>query len=184
MTRLALYDDASPFAAHGTIAEPEAIAARLAEAGVGFERWPAQPLGGVPDDSAILAAHAADIERLKARGGYRSCDVARLTPDHPERDAMRAKFLAEHVHDDDEVRFFVEGSGMFYIRAGGQILALECVAGDLIVLPAGLRHWFDAGAHPRFTAIRLFSTPEGWVARFTGDPIAAAIPLYETKGAA
>lgn len=179
MTTLTLYDDAAPFAARGSMSEPETIAARLAEVGVGFERWPAQPLGDMPDDDAILAAHAADIERLNARGGYRSCDVVRLTPDNPQREAMRAKFLAEHVHDDDEVRFFVEGSGMFYIRADGRVLALECVAGDLIVLPAGLRHWFDTGANPRFTAIRLFTTPEGWAARFTGDTIAGAIPLYE-----
>lgn len=179
MTTLTLYDDTAPFAAQGSVSDLEAITARLAEAGVGFERWPARSLGDAPDDEAILVVHAADIEALKARGGYRSGDVVRLTPDNPQREAMRAKFLAEHVHDDDEVRFFVEGSGMFYIRAGGQVLALECVAGDLIVLPAGLRHWFDTGAEPRFTAIRLFTTPEGWVARFTGDAIAAAIPLYE-----
>ena len=179
MTTLTLYDETAPFAAQRMISEAEAITARLAEAGVGFERWSAQSLGEAPDDDAILAAHAADIEMLKARGGYQSCDVVRLTPDNPQREAMRAKFLAEHVHDDDEVRFFVEGSGMFYIRARGQVLALKCAAGDLIVLPAGLRHWFDTGAQPRFTAIRLFTTPEGWVARFTGDTIAAAIPLYE-----
>lgn len=179
MTTLTLYDDRAPFAARGAVSELEAITARLAEAGVGFERWSPRSFGDVLDDDVILAAHADDIEALKARGGYRSCDVVRLTPDNPQREAMRAKFLAEHVHDDDEVRFFVEGSGMFYIRAGGQVLALECMAGDLIVLPAGLRHWFDTGAQPRFTAIRLFTTPEGWVARFTGDDIAAAIPLYE-----
>lgn len=179
MTMLTLYDDTAPFAARSTVSELETITARLAEAGVGFERWPVRSRVDVPDDEAILAAHSADIDALKARGDYRSGDVVRLTPDNPQREAMRAKFLAEHVHDDDEVRFFVEGSGMFYIRAGGQVLALECTAGDLIVLPAGLRHWFDTGAEPRFTAIRLFTTPEGWVARFTGDTIAAAIPLYE-----
>lgn len=179
MTALTLYDDAAPFAERETIAAFEDIARVLAEVGVGVERWPASALGEAPNDAAILAAHAADIERLQARGGYRSCDVVRLIPDHPQAGEMRAKFLAEHVHDDDEVRFFVEGSGLFYIRAAGRVHALECTAGDLIVLPAGIRHWFDTGARPRFTAIRLFTTPEGWVARFTGDAIAAAIPLYE-----
>ena len=91
---------------------------------------------------------------------------------------MRAKFLSEHVHDDDEVRFFVEGSGLFYFRSNDRVSALECSAGDLIVLPAGLRHWFDTGERPFFTAIRLFTRPDGWVARFTGDPIADSIPLY------
>jgi 1,2-dihydroxy-3-keto-5-methylthiopentene dioxygenase len=181
MTSLTVYDDASPFAARETVTDRAGITDGLAAVGVGLEFWPAKAeLGDAPTDERILAAYADEIERLKARAGYRSCDIVRLTPDHPERAQMRAKFLSEHVHDDDEVRFFVEGSGMFYIRADSAVHALECTAGDLIVLPAGVRHWFDTGEHPRFTAIRLFTTPEGWVARFTGDAIAEAIPLYRT----
>ncbi len=42
---------------------------------------------------------------------------------------------------------------------------------------------FDTGAEPSFTVIRLFTMPEGWVARFTGDAIAEAIPLYEGASA-
>jgi 1,2-dihydroxy-3-keto-5-methylthiopentene dioxygenase len=179
MTSMTVYEDTAPFATREAIADFGAIVSALAAAGVGLERWPSRALGEAPDDDAILAAHEDEIAGLQARGGYRSCDVVRLTPDNPQREAMRAKFLAEHVHDDDEVRYFVEGSGLFYIRAGSRVLALECTAGDLIVLPAGLRHWFDTGARPRFTAIRLFTTPEGWAAKFTGDTIAEAIPLYE-----
>ncbi|HEX7854216.1 MAG TPA: cupin [Sphingobium sp.] len=180
MTALTQYDELSPHDARATLVEREAIAAALAPTGVRLERWDAGvALPEHADDAAILAAYASEVERLKARGGYRSCDVVRLTPDHPQRAEMRAKFLAEHVHDDDEVRFFVEGSGLFYIRAGGMVSALECTAGDLIVLPAGTLHWFDTGEKPRFTAIRLFTTPDGWVARFTGDGIANRIPLYE-----
>lgn len=181
MTSLTLYDDTAPHAARTAPTDRAAIAAALAPAGVVLELWdPGAPLPDDADDTAILAAYAADIARLKARGGYQSIDVARVTPDHPARTEMRAKFLAEHVHDDDEVRFFVAGSGLFYVRAGGTVHALECTAGDLVLLPAGTMHWFDMGAAPRFTAIRLFTTPDGWVARFTGDPIAQAIPLYES----
>jgi 1,2-dihydroxy-3-keto-5-methylthiopentene dioxygenase len=181
MTSLTVYDEASPFAARETTGERAAIGARLAAVGVGLEVWPVKAWSGdAPADEAILAAYSKEIEALKARAGYRSCDIVRLTPGHPDRAQMRARFLAEHVHDDDEVRFFVEGSGMFYIREGGAVHALECTAGDLIVLPAGIRHWFDTGEHPRFTAIRLFTTADGWVAHFTGDAIAEAIPLYRT----
>jgi len=180
MTALTLYDDRAPFGLRATLHDRDAIAAALEPAGVVLERWEAGvTLSAEPADTDILAAYAADVDRLKARGGYQSCDVIRLTPDHPQRTEMRAKFLSEHIHDDDEVRFFVEGSGLFYIRSGDSVLALECTAGDLILLPAGTRHWFDTGECPRFTAIRLFTTPEGWVARFTGDEIARAIPLYE-----
>ena len=180
MTALTLYQDAVPHAERGRFHDHGKISEILAGTGVRIERWVAGvDLARDADDAAILDAYRADIERLQAEGGYRSCDVIRLTPDHPDRAALRAKFLAEHVHDDDEVRFFVEGAALFYIRHGGLIHALECTRGDLVNLPAGTRHWFDTGEHPRFTAIRLFITPEGWVARYTGDGIAKAIPLYE-----
>lgn len=180
MTRLVLYDDTAPHARREAVEDHAAIRDLLAAQGITLERWVADAeLPEDAGDAAILEAYAGPVARLKAEGGYRSLDVIRVTPDHPARAELRAKFLAEHVHDDDEVRFFVEGSGLFYIRAGGTVHALECTAGDLILLPAGTVHWFDTGAAPRFAAIRLFTTPDGWVARFTGDPIAEALPLYE-----
>lgn len=180
MTRLTIYDDRAPYGERAALIDHAAIAAALAPAGVRLERWEAgADLPHDATDEDILAAYAEHVERLKTIGGYQSCDVLRLQPDHPQRDELRARFLAEHVHDDDEVRFFVEGAGLFYIHAPGAVHALECVKDDLIVLPAGIRHWFDTGARPSFTVIRLFTTPDGWVARFTGDAIAEAIPLYE-----
>jgi 1,2-dihydroxy-3-keto-5-methylthiopentene dioxygenase len=35
------------------------------------------------------------------------------------------------------------------------------------------------GPDPSFTAIRLFNNPEGWVANFTGDAIAANFPRLD-----
>ena len=58
-----------------------------------------------------------------------------------------------------------------------------CERNDLIGVPAGIRHWFDMGPAPRFTAIRLFTTPKGWVAKFTGDTIAARFPAYDHQAA-
>ncbi len=180
MTHLIQYADHAPFAERARYGDFDTIAAALIPSGVVLERWDAGAvLPDQPGDADIMTAYAADIARLKASGGYLSCDVLRLGPDHPDRAAIRAKFLDEHVHDDDEVRFFVAGGGLFYIRAGGTVHALECTAGDLIVLPAGIAHWFDTGERPDFTVIRLFVTPEGWVARYTGDPISRSIPLYE-----
>lgn len=180
MTLLTLYDEDAPHRALDMVTDHAAIAARLVPAGVLLERWEAgADLPVDAQDEDILRAYADDIARLKAAKGYQSCDVLRLGPDHPQREALRAKFLSEHIHDDDEVRFFVEGAGLFYIHADGEVLALECTRGDLILLPSGLRHWFDTGARPSFTVIRLFTTPDGWVARFTGDLISEAIPLYE-----
>jgi 1,2-dihydroxy-3-keto-5-methylthiopentene dioxygenase len=138
-----------------------------------------------------MEAYRGDIERLKSECGYQSVDVLRCLPDNPNRETLRRKFLDEHTHDEDEVRFFVEGAGMFYLRAAGKVHMTLCERGDLIGVPAGTRHgvagggapppprhWFDMGPAPRFTAIRLFTTPAGWVANFTGTPIARNFPSY------
>lgn len=158
---------------------PMRIAEALATIGVRFAQWTSRPVRGDADQEAVLAAFAPEVERLKAENGYRSVDVIRMTPDHPERDALRTKFLSEHRHSEDEVRFFVEGEGLFTLRGEDQVHAVLCRAGDLISVPAGMRHWFDMGPSPRFTAIRLFVDPAGWVANFTGDAIADRFPRHE-----
>jgi enolase-phosphatase E1 len=102
--------------------------------------------------------------------------VVSLKPDHPDREALRAKFLNEHTHSDYEVRFFVDGQGLFYIHKAGRVYATLCERGDLISVPADTPHWFDMGPRPDFKCIRLFTTPEGWVARFTESDIAGRFP--------
>lgn len=157
-----------------------AIQGELAERGIRFERWPARrELVAGADPAAILAAYATEIARVQADGGYGTVDAIRLTPDHPDREALRRKFLAEHTHAEDEVRFFVEGRGLFCLRLGDEVLQLVCERDDWIAVPAGTRHWFDMGAEPRFCALRFFNDPAGWVANFTGDPIAGRFPLLD-----
>jgi 1,2-dihydroxy-3-keto-5-methylthiopentene dioxygenase len=158
--------------------DPQTIAAALAERGIGFERWPARAeLGANASPEQILAAYAREIGQVQAQGRYPTVDAIRMTPDHPERQALRQKFLAEHTHSEDEVRFFVEGRGLFCLHIGEEVLQVLCEADDWISVPAGTKHWFDMGSAPRFCAIRFFDNPEGWVAQFTGDRIAEHYPL-------
>jgi 1,2-dihydroxy-3-keto-5-methylthiopentene dioxygenase len=156
------------------------IARELAARGVRFERWatPADLPAGA-DQATILAAYAGEIARVQAGGRYRTVDAIRLGPDHPDRQALRAKFLAEHTHGEDEVRFFVEGRGLFCLHIADEVLQVVCERGDWIGVPAGTRHWFDTGERPAFCALRFFDNSEGWVARFSGDPIAERFPLLE-----
>jgi 1,2-dihydroxy-3-keto-5-methylthiopentene dioxygenase len=152
----------------------------LATRGISFQRWPARvALGEKAEPEEILAAYAAEITTVQASGPYPTVDAIRLTPDHPDREALRKKFLAEHTHSEDEVRFFVEGQGLFCLHIGREVLQVLCQAEDWIRVPAGTRHWFDMGAEPHFTAIRFFDNPQGWVAQFTGDPIAQSFPYLE-----
>jgi 1,2-dihydroxy-3-keto-5-methylthiopentene dioxygenase len=156
------------------------IRQQLAVIGVQFDNWETAvelPATAAQDD--ILGAYAAQVGALKQRHGFTTADVISLTPDHPERAALRQKFLSEHTHSDFEVRFFVAGQGLFYIHDGEAVYGVLCRQGDLISVPDGVRHWFDMGASPSFTCIRLFSDPAGWVADYTGDAIAERFPLLE-----
>lgn len=159
--------------------DPVTIAEELAMRGVRFERWPSRPIAVDADQTAVLAAFAPEVERLQGEKGYGSVDVIRMVPDHPEKDALRAKFLSEHRHAEDEVRFFVEGEGLFTLHLSNRVYAVLCQEGDLISVPAGTPHWFDMGPQPRFTAIRLFTNPDGWIAQFTGETIADRFPRHE-----
>ncbi len=163
--------------------DPVTIAQELAMRGVRFERWPLRALAADADQEAVLAAFAPEVERLKGEAGYRAVDVIRMAPDHPEKQALRGKFLSEHRHAEDEVRFFVEGEGLFTLHLNNRVYAVLCTEGDLISVPAGTPHWFDMGPSPRFTAIRLFINPDGWIAHFTGDAIADRFPRHDPVAA-
>jgi 1,2-dihydroxy-3-keto-5-methylthiopentene dioxygenase len=171
------------------------IAATLAKHGVRFERWrtdgerqlESMAVAALPD-AQIVQAYAREIERARTAHGYRSQDVVRMQRGPEERDEQayqqrvqtaRSKFLAEHVHAEDEVRCFAQGSGLFSLRLSEHVFQVFCEAGDMLSVPAGTRHWFDMGSVPSFCALRLFGSPEGWVARYTGDAIAQAYPSYD-----
>jgi len=161
------------------------IAAELAPHGISLERWATVPLATDAGQDEVLAAYAAEVARVSAEGPFPIVDVVRLVPDDadPEWPAKavgaRTKFLEEHTHDEDEVRFFVEGAGCFYLHLGDKVYAVVCTEGDLMSVPAGTTHWFDMGSRPRFCAIRFFQEADGWVAGFTGDPISSGMPTLD-----
>ena len=176
MSALAVYDE-NGAAAEAVITGHAQIAANLATHGVEFERW--QAGAALPADAGqdeVLAAYQADIDRLNARYGFQSVDVVALRPDNPKKAEFRNKFLAEHTHADFELRFFVDGSGLFYLHLGDRVLLVLCEKGDLISVPANTTHWFDMGENPEFKCIRLFTTRDGWVGDFTGSDIATRFP--------
>ncbi|MAD43651.1 MAG: cupin [Oceanospirillaceae bacterium] len=146
---------------------------RLQEIGVRFEQWltPANLSPGA-DENSVIEAYQQDIDRLMAEEGYQTVDVVSLDAHHPQKKEMREKFLSEHTHSEDEVRFFVAGHGLFSMHVDGKVYEVLCHQGDLISVPANTRHWFDMGPNPNFIAIRMFNNPDGWVANFTGDQIA------------
>ncbi len=179
MSRLRLYNDTAPDAPLLDTQDGDVIAAELKKIGVTFERWQAsQPVAPGASQDEVFAAYRADIDRLVAERGFKSVDVASIAPDNPNRAELRRKFLDEHFHKEDEVRFFVAGSGLFTLHVGDKVYEIECVKDDLIAVPDGVTHWFDMGDEPSFVAIRFFTEADGWIGHFTGTDIAQKFPRY------
>ncbi|OIO61160.1 MAG: acireductone dioxygenase [Alphaproteobacteria bacterium CG_4_10_14_0_2_um_filter_63_37] len=153
--------------------EGEAARQYLDEHGVVLEFWSADAL---PEDlrkertpsseqkDEILTAFAGRIDDLKTKRGYKAQDVVVLNPDTPNLEAMMVNFRKEHHHEDDEVRYVIDGEGVFTINGGDFTFDILCQEGDAIVVPQGTRHWFDLTDSRRIACIRIFDTPEGWKA--------------------
>ena len=178
MSELRIYEESGkPLAVYTAF---EDIRSQLATAGVQFERWEAsRVLDAHSTQDEIIEAYRDSVNRLMNQYGFRTVDVISMNADHPQREALRDKFLHEHTHEEFEVRFFVEGQGLFYIRQNGRVHGVLCRQGDLISVPSKVTHWFDMGPQPHLKCIRLFITPEGWVAAYTGDKIADRFPRLE-----
>jgi 1,2-dihydroxy-3-keto-5-methylthiopentene dioxygenase len=173
-----------------TLRDRGEVTAFLARHGIEYERWvPEHPISAESTAEMILSAYAREIDALKRRGGYVAADVIDVKPDTANLEAMLAKFSREHWHDEDEVRFIIEGTGLFHIHpADGPVFAIEVDAGDLIRVPRGTHHWFDLCSDRRIRAIRLFQDVSGWTPHYTDSGVDKGFepvcfgPAYVARG--
>ena len=180
MSLLRIYFENNPnsyreFVSHGE------IAFHLNEAGIRFEQWVAdRDLATEATGDEILLAYDVPLKKLMKERNFGKADVISVHPGIPNHAEMRQKFINEHTHMEDEARFFVDGSGIFYIHKDPHVYAILCERGDFLNVPAGTRHWFDMGPQPFLKVIRTFQTPEGWVGNFTGSDISSRFPRFES----
>ena len=173
MSQIKVFSDTRPETAEQSSSDPQEIARILKSAGVRFEQWQAGAEVAAGDSQEkVLAAYDRDVQRLVNDEGYQTVDVISLNADNPQKDVLRKKFLSEHIHTEDEVRFFVDGKGLFSLHIDEKVYEVLCEKGDLISVPAHTKHWFDMGPEPQLVAIRFFNNPEGWVAHYSGNDIA------------
>lgn len=168
MSCLTVYHQSTADIPNKVLTHADDIAATLAEQGVRFEQWTAAaPLQRESSAQEMIAAYQASIDALMSERGYRHVALISVS-DEPPQDT---RLLAEHVRDEDEARLFVSGRGQFSLHIGEYVYVLLCEKNDLLVVPAGVAHWFDLGENPRMVAIRMGNNPQAQV-RFTGEKIA------------
>jgi len=188
MTLLTVWSTDDPSTAVLETTNADRITETLAGLGARFSRWDLKPLPASPTEDVVLGLYAEEIAQVKESEGYTLVDVLVLErgegPEWEQRAAeARGKFLSEHAHDDDEDRFFAQGSGVFYLNAGGKVHAVFCEAGDVISVPANTTHWFDMGTNPEYVSVRFFHDDDGWVGNFTGSDVATGFATYDQLAA-
>jgi len=121
----------------------------------GDQRLPHERTPPAPVDAAVLLAlgvrqwhlpgGAEDpaLAQVREEHGMAYADVVTVSPALEAYEEKLAMFYAEHMHDDDEIRLLLEGSGYFDVRdAADRWVRIELLAGDMISLPAGIYHRF------------------------------------------
>lgn len=178
MSELKVYSEAGMCLSQTRSAQQ--IAQDLQQVGIRFEQWqPDAPVKAGDTQDAILQAYHNDVGKIVAECGFVTVDVISINSSNPNKQALREKFLSEHIHTEDEVRFFVDGCGLFYLHIGDKVYSVLCEKGDFLSVPANTLHWFDLGAEPALAAIRFFNNEAGWVAQYSGDEIAKKFPKLD-----
>lgn len=98
------------------------------------------------------------LSALRDDRGYNYADIITIHPDHlPDFDKKIAAFFEEHIHDAEEIRYILGGSGYFDVRnLQDAWVRIHIQAGDLMTLPEGIYHRFTCDETRLIHAMRLF----------------------------
>ncbi|MFB9923859.1 cupin [Amycolatopsis halotolerans] len=137
MTLLTVWPDDQPGHVLLRTEDTGAIVAELGRVGAGFARF---PVGEGGSEGDLSARYRGLVESRVGEG----CSVDVVTGEPG---------LVERLGDGAEDRFFVRGAAVWYLHAGREVHAVLCEAGDVLTVPAGVRHWHDGG--PDLVTVRV-----------------------------
>ncbi|KAJ5260028.1 hypothetical protein N7505_009409 [Penicillium chrysogenum] len=100
----------------------------------------------------------ADVDAIAAERGYRNRDEVCVSPATMGAiyEEKVKSFFTEHLHEDEEIRYILDGEGYFDVRGQEDEWIRIClVKEDMIILPAG-----DLSSYVK--AMRLFQDEPKW----------------------
>jgi 1,2-dihydroxy-3-keto-5-methylthiopentene dioxygenase len=123
-----------------------------------------------------LADYRKRIDLIRADRKYTYVDdctyQAGVTKDYEEK---LPKWFESHIHDDDEARLVMEGSGFYDVQEAktSKWIRICMEAGDMLIIPAGCIHRFTPDMKNLVKFRRFFHQQETNTPTFTGDEIDA-----------
>lgn len=110
----------------------------------------------------------ADVDKIANERKYTSRDEIVVSPtSFGGEEAYLEKlnmFYSEHIHEDEEIRYILDGAGFFDIRdRNDRWIRALVTKGDLIILPAGIYHRFTLTTDNYIKAMRLFKEKPKWI---------------------
>jgi 1,2-dihydroxy-3-keto-5-methylthiopentene dioxygenase len=121
--------------------------------------YPAKAIPWDPKD-----ATDPKLKAIRDFRGYSYADIISVRPDLlPGYDVKIKAFFEEHIHDAEEIRFILDGSGYFDIRdKADKWIRIWIKKGDLMTLPEGCYHRFTCDEKDYIQAMRLFIGQPVW----------------------
>ncbi|KAH9993934.1 Acireductone dioxygenase [Russula vinacea] len=110
----------------------------------------------------------SEIDRIAEQQGYKNRDTVNVTKEGlgDQYESRLKSFFEEHMHEDEEIRYFLSGSGFFDVRdyPSDKWIRIHVLPGDLLVVPAGIYHRFTLDELNQIKALRLFKEEPKWTA--------------------
>lgn len=116
----------------------------------------------------VLAVFEPRFNQLKGDFGIQSRDLVVLSEETENLENLLQMFSDCHTHDDDEIRYIIDGEGVFgFVLPDRSQVKLLLEPGEFISVPKNTEHWFELTPNKRVKAVRYFSNKEAWTPHYT-----------------
>ncbi|VVT55250.1 uncharacterized protein SAPINGB_P004502 [Magnusiomyces paraingens] len=112
----------------------------------------------------------SSVDQLSKERNYMARDEIEISPKScgswENYQIQLDKYYIEHLHEDEEIRYVLDGAGYFDIRNNTQDrwIRVHLTKGDLVIVPAGIYHRFAPTTDHYIKNMRLFQNRPKWMA--------------------
>ncbi|KAF7303351.1 1,2-dihydroxy-3-keto-5-methylthiopentene dioxygenase [Mycena indigotica] len=114
-----------------------------------------------------VAGYEEKLDGIARERGYKNSDTIDVSREGMGEvyEAKIKGFFQEHMHEDEEIRYILSGSGFFDVRETPSDAWIRVAAepGDFLILPAGIYHRFTLDERDNIKALRLFQDEPKWI---------------------